>query len=93
MKYLTTGGFLQLLYRIERVVFLRLADSRINHLFALVLAFRAVLRRKVDVLKPAPAAYVQAEDIVEILSLLTIREIREDHPHYSKDTRVTRLDK
>lgn len=55
--------------RIQRIVFAWLADGRVNHLFAVLLALCAVLRREIDVLKPAPAADVQAEHVVEVASL------------------------
>ena len=56
--------------RVERIVLPRLAERRIDDFFAVFPALGAVLSGKVDVLEPAPAADVQAEDVLEVVPLL-----------------------
>ena len=56
--------------RVEWIVLTRLAERRVNDLFAVFSALRAVLSGQIDVLEPAPAAHVQAEDVLEVVPFL-----------------------
>ena len=56
--------------RVERIILARHAERRINDFLAVFSALGAVLGGKVDVLEPAPAADVQAENVLKIVPLL-----------------------
>ena len=57
--------------RIEWIVLPRFAERRVDDLLAVFPALGAVLGGQIDVLEPAPAADVQAQDVLEVVPLFT----------------------
>ena len=70
--------------------FSRHADGRVDHLLAVLVAFGAVLGRQIDILKAAPAADVQAEDVLEVVPLLDplVHHLGEGGPAFGVQARL-----